>query len=61
MKYYAIYDGVEMELQEYNKQVVDEYKRGFKQDSLGFKNFSMYLKYCLDNHFKDEEVEIIVK
>ena len=61
MRYYVIYNGVEMQLQEYNKQVVDEYKRGFKQDNLGFKNFSMYLKYCLNNHFTDEEVTIFVK
>lgn len=56
---YVKYEGEIMTLQEYNKQVMEEYVKGYKEDNLGFKSMSDYLLYCIRNHFLDEEVEFL--
>lgn len=61
MKCFVKYNGLVLPLQEYNKQVIDEYRKGFKKDSLGFKNFPQFLMYSLKYHFTDEPVEIFVR
>ena len=61
MSYFVKYNNIVLPIQIYNRQVITEYRNGFKKDNLGFKSFSHYLKYCLRYHFVDEKVEIIVK